>query len=53
MRTCFLPTSGGTQCNAWRSIAAGTWGLAATDVRDNTQFYLLFDKTWATGRVAY
>ena len=53
VHTCFLPSSGGITCNEWRSIAAGTWGLAATNVKDYTEFYLIFNKTGVTGRVAY
>lgn len=53
VQTCFEPTSGGTYCNGWRTVYAGSWGLAATDVRDHTRFYLLFTSTGVTGRVAY
>jgi hypothetical protein len=49
VRTCFRKT--GT-CNAWHWIFGGTWGTAATDVLDGTQFYLQFDRGSA-GLVAY
>ncbi|GIE28307.1 hypothetical protein Ait01nite_013520 [Actinoplanes italicus] len=51
--TCFYPSSGGMQCNARRDIAAGTWGLAATDVRDYTRFHLSLGPGTARGLVAY
>ena len=51
--TCFLPSSGGTTCNAWRTLYANTWGLAATDVRDGTRFYLVFSTTAVYGRASY
>ncbi|MEU4620426.1 hypothetical protein AB0G04_10680 [Actinoplanes sp. NPDC023801] len=51
--TCFHPSSGGISCNAWRDIPAGTWGLAATDVRDYTRFHLNIYPPYATGLVAY
>ncbi|MFB7286744.1 hypothetical protein [Actinacidiphila glaucinigra] len=53
VRTCFLPSSGGTSCNAWRWIDGGTWGLAATDVKDGTKFYLQFQLGYEYGSVAY
>ena len=52
VRTCFQPSSGSFYCNAWRWIPGGTWGLAATDVKDGTQFFLEFDR-YSSGRVAY
>jgi hypothetical protein len=53
VRTCFEPTSGAPFCNAWRTVFANTWGLAATDVRDGTRFYLLFSSGSITGHAAY
>ncbi len=53
VRTCFLPSSGGTTCNAWRPISGGTWGLAATDVKDGTKFYVQFRYGWEYGSIAY
>jgi hypothetical protein len=53
VRTCFWPSgAGGWQCNAYRSIAAGTWGLAATDVKNGTSFYVQF-KSASSGLIAY
>ncbi|WP_265295169.1 hypothetical protein [Streptomyces sp. SHP 1-2] len=50
VRTCFR-TSG---CNGWRTLTAGRWGLAASDVLDGTQFYLQFSGTSrATGLIDY
>lgn len=53
VRTCFKPTSGGIFCNDWRTVFANTWGLAATDVRDSTEFWLTFSSTAVQGRAAY
>ncbi|MEU6349052.1 hypothetical protein ABZ896_06960 [Streptomyces sp. NPDC047072] len=52
VQTCFAPTSGDNYCNSMRWIAAGTWGLAATDVKDGTKFYLQFDRA-GSGTTAY
>lgn len=52
VQTCFDPTSGASYCNAKRWIAAGTWGLAATDVNNGTKFFLLFDRA-SSGITAY
>lgn len=52
VKTCFAPTSGDSYCNSYRWIAAGTWGLAATDVNDGTKFFLQFDRS-SSGSVAY
>jgi hypothetical protein len=52
VKTCFMPSNGNYYCNSQRWIAAGTWGLAATDVLDNTSFYLQFDRA-SSGQVAY
>ncbi|MFJ8011836.1 hypothetical protein [Streptomyces sp. NPDC096339] len=52
VRTCFVPSNAPWYCNAERSLKAGVWGLAATDVKDGTKFYLLFDR-YSTGRVSY
>ncbi|WP_329382585.1 hypothetical protein OG625_19765 [Streptomyces sp. NBC_01351] len=52
VRTCFVPSSGGWYCNSYRWISGGVWGLAATDVKDGTKFYLDFDR-YSTGRVSY
>jgi hypothetical protein len=53
VRTCFEPTSGGIQCNAYRTVYANTWGLAATNVKDGTRFHLIFDTEAAFGLAAY
>ncbi|NJQ03629.1 hypothetical protein [Streptomyces zingiberis] len=53
VRTCFLPSGGGTSCNGWRRINGGSWGLAATDVRTGTKFYLQFRYGYESGSVAY
>ncbi len=52
MRTCFLPSSGGTSCNSWRYIGT-EWGLAATAVKHGTKFYLEFADGYDYGSVAY
>ncbi|GAA3128874.1 hypothetical protein GCM10017687_50040 [Streptomyces echinatus] len=50
MRTCFKTTG----CNGWRTLRAGNWGVAATDVLDGTKFYLQFAGTSrATGLIDY
>ncbi|RLV75951.1 hypothetical protein D3C57_142035 [Streptomyces rapamycinicus NRRL 5491] len=50
VRTCFKTTG----CNSWRTLRAGSWGVAATDVLDGTQFYLQFAGTSrATGLIDY
>ncbi|MGW1728035.1 hypothetical protein ACWCQK_34665 [Streptomyces sp. NPDC002306] len=41
VRTCFQRT--GT-CNGWTWIFGGTWGTAATDVLDGTNYYLQFSQ---------
>ncbi|MEV0185325.1 hypothetical protein AB0I54_39570 [Streptomyces sp. NPDC050625] len=53
VQTCFAPTSGGYYCNGWRTVYANTWGLAATDVKDGTTFWLLFTSTDVHGLAAY
>ena len=53
VRTCFKPSSGGEYCNAWRTVYVNTWGLAATDVRDGTEFYLEFGRGAVVGWAAY
>lgn len=52
VRTCFFPSSAPAYCNSWRWLNGGVWGLAATDVKDGTKFYLDFDR-YSTGLVAY
>lgn len=52
VRTCFATSSGSYYCNSYRWIAGGTWGLAATDVKDGTKFHLEFDR-YSSGLVAY
>ncbi|MFI7382555.1 hypothetical protein [Streptomyces sp. NPDC049813] len=53
VRTCFKKASG-FSCNGWRTLSGGTWGLAATGVLDNTQFFLQFAGTAkASGLVDY
>ncbi len=53
VRTCFAPVSGGSYCNGYRTVYANTWGLAATDVKDGTKFWLLFDTQDVHGLAAY
>ncbi|MFE9391348.1 hypothetical protein [Streptomyces sp. NPDC006784] len=48
VRTCFRATA---SCNSWRTISGGTWGLAATDVLDGTDYWLVFSAP-SSGRVA-
>lgn len=52
VRTCFYPTSGSSYCNAYRDITVGTWGLAATDVKDGTRFIVQFQFS-TKGSIAY
>ncbi|MFB7918525.1 hypothetical protein [Streptomyces sp. NPDC056061] len=53
VRTCFKKGTGWT-CNAWRQLSGGKWGLAASDVLDNTDFFLQFNGTTrATGLIDY
>lgn len=53
VRTCFKSGSSWT-CNGWRTLSAGSWGLAATDVLDGTQFFLQFSGTArASGLIDY
>lgn len=53
VRTCFKSGSGWS-CNAWRTLSAGSWGVAATDVLDGTQFFLQFSGTArAAGQIDY
>lgn len=53
VRTCFVPTSGNVWCNADRTLYANTWGVAATDVKDGTKFYLIIGSGNGEGLVAY
>ncbi|MEU6807544.1 hypothetical protein ABZ920_00630 [Streptomyces sp. NPDC046831] len=53
VKTCFQPTSGPYHCNAWRTAPANTWTLTATDVKDHTQFWLLFLSEGVRGVAAY
>ncbi|MGW7386007.1 hypothetical protein [Streptomyces sp. NPDC054794] len=53
VETCFAPSSGGYYCNGFRTLYANTWGLAATDVRDGTNFWLIFGSTTVQGVAAY
>ncbi len=53
VRTCFLKSTGEFSCNAYRPVQAGAWSLAATNVRDNTTFYLQFTSSGRTGLAAY
>ncbi|WP_053170787.1 hypothetical protein [Streptomyces sp. SBT349] len=48
VRTCFSRTA---SCNSWRSIPANTWGLAATNVLDGTDYWLEFNRD-STGQIA-
>lgn len=53
VRTCFKKGSG-WDCNGWRWLSAGRWGLAATDVLDGTKFFVQFKGTTrATGLIDY
>ncbi|MGI5380393.1 hypothetical protein ACQEV2_40405 [Streptomyces sp. CA-251387] len=53
VRTCFKQGSG-WNCNSWRTLKAGRWGLAATDVLDGTKFFLQFAGTSrASGLIDY
>ncbi|MFJ4580414.1 hypothetical protein [Streptomyces echinatus] len=53
VRTCFKSGSG-WNCNGWRSLSAGRWGLAAEDVLDGTKFFLQFSGTArAAGQIDY
>jgi len=52
--TCFQPANGSPYyCNGWRTIYSGQWNVTATDVRDGTQFWLLFNTESVTGLAAY
>ncbi|MEU5096143.1 hypothetical protein [Streptomyces sp. NPDC020996] len=53
VQTCFDPTNGDYYCNDPRQVQANTWGLAATDVKDGTRFWLLFSSTGVRGLAAY
>ncbi|GAA2385517.1 hypothetical protein GCM10010420_05050 [Streptomyces glaucosporus] len=48
VQTCWKDHS----CNKLRTIRAGEWGLAATDVYDGSRFYLKFDRN-VSGTIAY
>jgi len=51
VRTCFKATG---KCNDWKWATAGQWMLAATDVLDNSGFYIQFKGTArSTGWIAY
>lgn len=53
VQTCFKRGSGWS-CNGFRTLRGGRWGLAATDVRDGTKFFLQFAGTSrATGLIDY
>ncbi|MFH9953694.1 hypothetical protein ACH4OX_05665 [Streptomyces roseolus] len=53
VRTCFKSGTG-WNCNSWRSLTAGRWGTAATDVLDGTQFFLQFSGTArVSGQIDY
>ncbi|NBM16647.1 hypothetical protein [Streptomyces sp. GC420] len=47
--TCFRSTGA---CNAWRTISGGTWGVAATNVQDGTDYFLIFSSDSSSGLVA-
>lgn len=53
VQTCFKPVSGSITCNDSRPLHANTWGLAATAVKDGTNFWLIFDSTGVHGVAAY
>ncbi|MCD7445679.1 hypothetical protein K4B79_46835 [Streptomyces lincolnensis] len=43
VKVCFLPSSGGRQCQAEYKLAkADTWMEIATDVKDNTRYQFYF-----------
>ncbi|MCF3171750.1 hypothetical protein IPZ61_00090 [Streptomyces sioyaensis] len=48
VRTCW----DNGDCNQYRWIPGGTWGVAASDVLNGTKFYLHFDSR-SSGLVAY
>lgn len=51
VRTCFRATGA---CNEFRSAPKGKWVLAASDVKDGTDFYIQFQNVNAsTGQIAY
>ncbi|GIG90665.1 hypothetical protein [Plantactinospora endophytica] len=59
-RVCFRPSSGGGWCNGWKTFdinvpgSLGTWRVIATDVRDNTTFFVEFTSDGYTyGQVAH
>ncbi|MFD6986242.1 hypothetical protein ACFWAX_37020, partial [Streptomyces sp. NPDC059956] len=52
VRACFW-TGNGHTCNAFRTVPAGQWTVAASNVLDGTRFYLDFeDNKVGTGLVA-
>ncbi|MDX3099029.1 hypothetical protein PV703_18025 [Streptomyces sp. ME01-24h] len=53
VETCFVPSSGSVYCNGGHDVYANTWGVAATDVKDGTKFYLKFWSGNAHGVAAY
>ncbi|MFI6080233.1 hypothetical protein ACIBBB_04475 [Streptomyces sp. NPDC051217] len=46
IRVCFVPSSGGTQCqDDFKLARRGVWTVIATDVRDATKFAFVFEAT--------
>jgi hypothetical protein len=53
VETCFKKSDGTTSCNGLHQLYANKWGLAATDVKDNTTFWLIFPSEGTSGVAAY
>jgi len=53
VQTCFKKSDGSTTCNGYHPLYANTWGLAATAVKDHTNFWLIFDSEDIHGIAAY
>jgi hypothetical protein len=49
VQVCF-PSTGA--CNGFRTITGGTWGVAASNVIDGTDYWLDFGDTVSSGQVA-
>ncbi|MFK4144949.1 hypothetical protein [Streptomyces sp. NPDC004065] len=47
--TCFKKTD---TCNSWRTISGGKWGVAASKVKDGTEYFLIFSSDSSSGQVA-
>lgn len=53
VKTCFKPTYAPEYCTDYRPLYTNTWSLAATDVADGTEFYLVFNRGNVVGWAAY